>query len=119
MKYNGMNVPATIKTGLIISAFENAIEPDKLQLYTDIMSVEMLGHSFPPIQGYPHEIDDSDIGGYFLNGNPIEWADLGKIAWKVTDGHHRSLAAIEANLPYIETALDYSCITEESELKQF
>jgi len=117
--YNGLTVPKTIKTGLIISAFANDIEPDKVENYTEIMKAEMLSHNFPPIMGYPVIIDEDDLEGSFIDGSNIAETCLGKMAWMVTDGHHRSLAAIEAGLPYLEVTLDYSTITNETDFKNF
>lgn len=117
MKYNGEQVPDTIDPLLIISAFENYIDDNKVYEYADIMIEKMLSHDFPPIQGFPCVIDERDV--YFVDGRKINESDWGKKAWKVTDGHHRSLAAIEARLPYLEVCLDYSTITDEIELKQY
>lgn len=117
--YNGINVPTTIKPSLIISAFANEIENDKVERYAHIMRAEMLSHDFPPITGYPILIDEDDLEGWFLNGDNIPETMLGKMAWKVTDGHHRSLAAIDAGLPFLEVMLDYSTITNETELENF
>ncbi len=111
MKYNDLNVPETIRINRIVSAFQNAIDSDKLERYTEIMRVEMLSHSFPAIMGFPSVINEDDLGQYFLSGEEITEDHIGQLCWNVTDGHHRSLAAIEANLPYLETTLDYSCIT--------
>jgi hypothetical protein len=117
--YNGVNVPSTIKTGLIVSAFQNEIDHEKLIEYRDIMSHEMLAHSFPPIMGFPSEIDENDIGNLFINGEEIQESDLGKKVWYVTDGHHRSMAASDAGIPYLEVTLDYSTITNETDFKNF
>ncbi len=119
MKYNNLNVPEQIKTGLIISAFENSIDYNKLEEYTDILREEMLSNNFPPIKGFPRIISEDDIDREFLTGELVEEHHIGKLAWMVTDGHHRSLANIAANVPYVRTELDYSCITNEEELNQY
>jgi len=113
--YNGLNVPNTINPNLVISAFSNPIDEEKVEKYTAKMQEEMLSHDFPPIMGFPTEIDENDIGDYFLNGNEITEDDIGKRAWKVTDGHHRTLSAINAHLPYIRTELDFSTVTNQAE----
>jgi len=117
--YNGLTVPKTINPQLIISAFANEIEYSKVEQYTQIMQSEMLGHDFPPIMGYPVIIDENDICNYFLNGDEVIDSMIGKLAWKVTDGHHRSLAAIAANLPHIEVTLDYGTITDPKDFTNF
>ena len=117
--YNNLQVPTQIHPHRIISAFANEIETSKVEAYAFDMSIKMLSHEFPPIKGYPVLIDDNDIGEQFLTGEEITTKDIGKLCWKVTDGHHRSLAAIESNLPYLETMLDYSTITNETDFKNF
>ncbi len=117
--YNGLICPKQIKTEFIISAFENDIDSDKLEEYTNIMKTEMLSHSFPPILGFPTIIDENDIGEFFLNGEEVTEEHIGKLCWKVTDGHHRSLSAIAARLPYLETDLDYNTLTNETDLANF
>lgn len=117
--YNGQIVPKTINVNCIISAFANDMDQEKVQQYMEIMKAEMLSHNFPPIQGYPIIIEEDDLEGWFIDGSNIPETMLGKQAWKVTDGHHRSLAAIEAKLPYLHVELDYSTITNETDLKNF
>lgn len=119
MKYNDINVPPLIRTDRIISAFQNSIEKHKVETYTEVMQIEMLSHDFPPIEGYPVIIGDEDIGDYFMTDEQINETHLGLLCWKVTDGHHRTLSAINANLPHLEVKLDYSCITNQEELNQF
>ena len=114
--YNGILIPKTIKPTRIISAFQNEMDWKKVNEYTDIMTAEMLSHDFPDIQGFPYIIQEEDVGGMFLT-EEIEEEHIGQMAWKVTDGHHRSFAAIAANLPYIGVELDYSTITNEKDLK--
>lgn len=119
MKYNEINVPPLIRTDRIISAFANPVENHKVEAYTEAFKIQMLSHDFPAISGYPVIIDDDDIGDYFMTGEEVEEQHLGLLCWKVTDGHHRTLAAINADLPHLEVELDYSCITSQEELKQF
>lgn len=118
--YNGIKVPTTVNPKYIISAFQNEMDYNKVEEYARIMSIKMLSHEFPPIQGYPCKIDEDDImHNSFIDGRKIQPYDLGKTCWRVTDGHHRSLAANIADLPHIETTLDYSCITSEEDFKNF
>lgn len=117
--YNGQIVPKTTNVNCIISAFANDMDQEKVQQYTEIMKAEMLSHNFPPIQGYPIIIEEDDLEGWFIDGSNIPETMLGKQVWKVTDGHHRSLAAIAAKLPYLHVELDYSTITNETDLKNF
>ena len=119
LTYNGLVVPATIKPTMIISAACNEMDSDKIETYTAAFQAEMLSHSFPAIMGFPSVIIEDDLGGWFVDGREITEDCLGKVAWYVTDGHHRSIAAINAGLPYLETTLDRSTITDERELKYF
>jgi len=116
LTYNGIRIPERVPTKLLISAFCNAIEEEKVSAYSEVMRC---GECFPPIAGYPTEIDESDLGDYFMNGMPIEECHFGMIAWKTTDGHHRSLAAIRAGTPFIDTEIDPSCFTVEAELAAY
>ena len=115
--YNGIKIPKTVSTDLLVSAFENPIDWDKVEVYTVKMKADALSHEFPKVTGFPAIIDDSDVGGYFLNGNEITESDIGKQIWKVWDGHHRSIAAINAKLPYVEVELYRAAITNQDELK--
>lgn len=117
--YNGIIVPETIKTEYIISAFANEIDQEKLEKYTQIMQQEMLQHNFLPIFGYPSILDESDIGNKFLTGKEVTEEHIGKLVWFVTDGHHRSLAAIDANIPWLRVELDYNTITSEEDMKNY
>lgn len=113
--YNDISVPEKINPTLVMSAFANPIDEQKVQDYTEIMQQEMLGHDFPPIMGFPRVISEEDVGEYFLTGEQIEDTHIGQKVWVVTDGHHRTLAAINAGLPYINTELDYSTVTNMDE----
>ncbi len=97
-----------ISPGRVISAFANEINDSKIEEYADIMTREGLLHTFPPIKGFPIIINEDDVErfGAFLSGVELKSSDIGEYAWVTTDGHHRVLAAIEANLPYLETKLD-------------
>lgn len=119
MVYNGINVPPLIRTDRIISAFQNEIDESKIEEYTNVMRREMLSHDFPPINGYPSIIDEDDIGMLFLNGEEVDKSHIGTLVWYVTNGHHRAISAINAELPHLATELDCSCITDEKELQQF
>lgn len=119
MKYNDIIVPDTIKPELIVSAFENKMDWDKVTDFTWEMKEKMLSHDFPPILGFPSIVDENDIGKSFLSGNEITEEHLGMLVWNVTDGHHRANAAIFSNIPYICVELDYSTITSEKDLKQW
>ena len=119
MLYNGISVPPLIRVDRIISAFENDIDEAKIEEYTKVMQREMLSHDFPPIMGYPFIITEDDIGRILLTGEEIEEEHIGCLLWCVTDGHHRSISAINANLPHFEVKLDYSTITSDEDLNQF
>jgi len=113
--YNDISVPEKINPTLVMSAFANPIDDEKVENYTQIMQQEMLGHDFPPIMGFPRVISEEDVGEYFLTGEEIEDTHIGQKVWVVTDGHHRTLAAINAGLPYINTELDFSTVTNLDE----
>jgi hypothetical protein len=115
-KYNGIRVPENINPRMVISAFSNPIDENKVNKYTNIMKEEMLSNDFPSITGFPIIISKDDVGESFLSGEIITEEYIGKQAWKVWDGHHRVLAAINANLPYINVRLERSAITDEKEL---
>jgi len=117
--YNDIVIPPLIRVDRILSAFVNHIDYNKVMNYALVMNINGLNHDFPPIKGYPGIIDENDIGQYFLNEKEVDETHLGCLVWFVTDGHHRTLAAIEANLPHLETEIDYNCITTEKDLKQF
>jgi len=116
--YNGIRIPKQVNPNTVISSFQNEMDWDKVERYTQEMKEKMLSHDFPPITGFPSIINESDIGQKFLNGNEITEEDIGKQVWKVTDGHHRAISAINAELPYIEVELDYSTITDPNELEK-
>lgn len=113
--YNGIRVPETVNPRMVISAFANPIDDSKVEEYTNTMKEMMLSHDFPPITGFPTLIDENDIGDYFLSGEEITDEHVGKKAWKVWDGHHRTIAAINANLPYIQVELEKAAVTDMDE----
>jgi len=99
----------------VISAFANPISTNKIEKYSDDMGSKMMTHNFPAIKGYPIIIDENDIERYgsFLSGENITHNDLGKYVWVVTDGHHRVVSALNAQLPKLETSIDYSYVDEK------
>jgi len=107
----GILVPDKIKPTMIISAFSNEMDWDKVERYADIMKESGMEHGFPAISGYPIIIDENEIGDQFLTGEEVSEHHVGQLAWKVTNGHHRSLGAIKAALPWIDVELDYSTVT--------
>lgn len=119
-RYNGQIIPETIRTCRIISAFSNPIDQDKVERYADLIrhSEDILPWCIPAISGYPGIIsqDDVDNGMIFLDGNEVTEFEIGQCVWYVTDGHHRSLAAIETGLPTLCTTMDESTFTIEEEL---
>lgn len=110
--YNGLTIPKEVDPNMVMSAFANVIDNEKVEIYTIIMSEEMLGHNFPAATGYPYVIEDSDVGDYFVNGNEINEEHIGMQVWKVWDGHHRMIGASNAKLPYFPVELEYNAITE-------
>ncbi len=109
----------TINTNLIVSAFCNPLDDAKVDEYTAVMQSEMLSHNFPPIAGFYTTVSDDEIGEYFMNGEEITEEHTGKIIFKVSNGHHRTTAAINAGLPYLETVIDRACLCTEEDLKQW
>lgn len=106
-----------ISPDMIISAFANPIDQEKAERYARDMEDEMMENEFPPIKGFPIKITDGDLErfGEFLSGEPITEDDLGKYAWVTTDGHHRTIAALQANLPFLRTKLDTVYMADETD----
>lgn len=106
----------TISPNMVIAAYENAIYDEKLKKYYNTFKHEMLTNDFPPIRGFPTIITNYEIERYgtFLNGNDITVDDIGKYAWILTDGFHRTLAAIKSNLPYLKTTIDFAYVGDEN-----
>lgn len=102
-----------IESKYVISAFDNPIDNIKLNKYREEFRNKGLQHSFPKIKGYPNIIDESDIDKTFMDGTEITKEHIGTYSWILTDGHHRVVAAIYENIPYLETMLDYSYIEED------
>lgn len=117
--YNDITVPPIIRTDRIISAFENGIDERKVEQYAEQMCIDGLCHEFPPIKGFPSIIDENQYNSYFMTGDDITEEHLGQLVWMVTDGHHRTLAAIKAELPHLPVEVDFNCITSEEDLKQY
>lgn len=112
-------------TNRIISAFANPVNQGVVDEYAILMKGNDIdtGHNgFPPIKGYAAKIDHDDIENpdlYFMTGEKVTAEHLNEEVWYVTDGHHRSSAAIKAELNYIETEVDYNCLTTEVELLNY
>ena len=107
----------TYPTNRIISAFENAINPHKVEEYTEIMKTLEFNHEFPPIWGFESIITEDDVNQvWFMDGKLVLKEHLGIVIWKVTDGHHRTLSAINAQLGWIEVEPDPNCFVTEEEL---
>ena len=104
-----------IDTNMVIGAYQNDIDVNKLNKYIDVMKNELLSNNFPPIKGYPIIISETDIERYgeYLNGEEIQKSDIGKYAWILTDGFHRTLSALEVGLERIPTEIDYSYVNDE------
>jgi hypothetical protein len=119
--YNDIEIPHIIRTNRIVSAFSNSIDPIKVNEYSNIMRINDVNYGnvgFPPILGFPSIIDEDDISNEEFRMMDFDSDDyqIGDLIWKVTDGHHRTLAAIKAGIHQLEVELDYSCITNEKEL---
>ena len=109
-----------INPHMVISGFANAIEPEKVEEYIQVMAEDGMSNSFPPIKGYPTIISKYEINefGQFLSGEPITKAHIGKYAWITTDGHHRTLAALETNLPILHTRIDFAYTGDANDYEQ-
>jgi len=116
MQYNGMLIPSFVRSERIISAFENVIDSQKVEEFKDAM---ICGEQFPPITGYPDVIDEDDVGKVFMDGSEVVKSDVGQSVWYVTDGHHRTIAAIEAGICRLNVMMDMSCFTDEDELLKY
>jgi hypothetical protein len=92
-------IPYTYRVSprVIISAYSNPVNLDMVEEYARRMEFS----EPPPISGYPGLIDVSDIGKEFLTGEKIILEHAGEPCWYVTDGHHRSLAAIWVDEPWL------------------
>lgn len=120
LTHNGLAIPEMMQTDRILSAFCNPLDTAKLQEYEERIrySEEYIPYSIPPILGFPDVIteDDVDSEKVFLSGDPVTGAHIGILVWYVTDGHHRSCAAINAGLPFLLTEVDPSTFVNEEEL---
>ena len=108
--YNGIQIPQSIHSHKIISAFDNEMDENSLDYYRTFECMAMVTLD-KPILGFPSVIDQDDIddGLMFMNDEFVTQENLGDIVWKVTDGHHRStIAAEQGTNVFVE--LDKSCI---------
>jgi hypothetical protein len=114
--YNDIPFPETIRTDRIISAFTNPVNPERIRSY-----IKQLEESDPPpIKGYPTIIDECDVGHEeFMTGELISEEHVGQLAFYVTDGHHRTCAAIEAGKPWLWTEPEEAAFTRVDELEQY
>lgn len=122
LKYNWQDVPDTINPKMVISAFENMIDYDKVEQYTEVMQSEYdFEYTFPPILWYPSIITEDmvDNEDMFLSGDEITSDLIGKACWMVTDWHHRTLAAVNSWKTYIDVELDRTAITDPLEVEAF
>jgi len=116
--YNDIIIPDLIRCDRIVSAFCNPCDQNKIDSYTIEMQINGLCHEFPPIKGFTSlydENDEEDEDFQLIDLN-AERPRIGDLIWKVTDGNHRTISAINAELPHLEIELDYSCITNEKDL---
>lgn len=99
-----------ISPSMVISGFNNSVDWNKVDEYYDIFVELGMNNEFPPIKGYPIIITQDDIDRYevFIDNREITKNDIGKYAWIITDGWHRTLAALRANVPYLETKIDFA-----------
>lgn len=98
----------TINPNIIVSAFTNPIDESRVEYYVDIFNKYWLESDIEPIKGFPFIINEDDIDTLLMNNEPITSDMIGTYAWKLTDGHHRVLAAIQVDLPYLNTKLEYA-----------
>ena len=120
--YNWMAIPTEINPKYIISAFENIINAEKVEKYTEqMLETYDTEYTFPPIMWYPVIIDEDIMEDerYFVNWEEIEEEDIWKLCWFVTDWHHRAISAYNAKKRYIDLELDRSSITRQEELDYF
>ena len=121
LTYNGQVIPSEIDKRLIISAFENPIDPDAVEQYRGIMEIQGI-QGIAPITGYPDKLTEDDIenGVTFINGEVAGGSDVGKAVWYVTDGHHRSYAALNVDMVHsLPVMMDTTTFTDECELKAY
>lgn len=113
------------ETQYILSAFQNAMDWEKVERYTkELIESDISGihptDVFPPITGFETTITEEDLGETFISGQEnlitVTKEHLGKKVWKVTDGHHRAFAFNRAYeqtrllcFKWIETKDDTTC----------
>ena len=105
-----------VRVDRIISAFFNPVNWAKVDDYAERMTC---GETPPPILGYPTTIDENDVGERFLSGEFIEEEHIGESAWYVTDGHHRSCAALQAGLWNLDAERDSATFATWAELEEY
>lgn len=103
-----------IRTTHIVSAFANAIDFHKVEMYANDMSMQdnMQGCiDFPPIMGFYTTFDPNEDQTIFnLFNEDVQHEVLeGETIFKVTNGHHRSIAAVYAGIWGLETEFDPAC----------
>ena len=111
---NGIEFPERARVDRIISAFANGIDPEKVYVYKKMLDY---GSEPPGILGFPSFVTVDDVGEYFMTGEQITPEHIGEIAFKVTDGHHRVLAAVEADRECLLAEPDRSAFTNQAELE--
>lgn len=118
MTYNGIPVPRRVRTDLVLSAFCNPIDEDRVTYYVNALDCYS-GIDVDPVTGYPTILDESDEGEYFLSGEEVTSEHFGQTAWRVCDGHHRTLAHIEAGREWIDVEVEYSAITSSADKDRY
>lgn len=104
-----------IDPNLVISAFVNPIDKNSVEYYEKIFNSKRLNHNLKPILGFPDILNKDDIGKTFMNGESVTKEMVGKYVWILTDGHHRVTAAINTDLPYLETKLELKYLGNEED----
>lgn len=108
---------ATIRTNRIVSALpDNEVDYRKVEIYAQEMKEndELTGHNgFPEILGYFDVINEADLGidflcHYDLPTERITKKHLGLEIFRVTDGHHRAIAATKAGIWCLDVDKDNS-----------
>ncbi len=109
--------PTKVSTSRIISDVSQLVDWDKVEEYSIIMANNDIyngHHGFPEIIGQPMLIDESFIGQPFLsniNDGVEEYVTeehIGEFMLYLSDGHHRTFAAIKAGINYLEWDYDYN-----------
>ncbi len=106
----------TVRVDRIVSAFCNPVDD---ALVTQYMERMLAGEKPPRICGYPSIIDEDDIGQQFLSGEEIQPQHIGLNIWYVTNGHHRTCAALEAGITYLDAKIDPFTLTNYDDLAEY